>query len=303
NLPDIQIRSGCSKNYQLRNLQAAASLNNASRFNIIMDSLSRPIVASAQLIGTVEASGTVRVRLGFKVFGECIRYLKASVDGTVRTDFTINANLLIKLNPYQASGAPAGAIKIGINPVATLTGVMSVSNSSVTLSNANLSILGVNVFSGVVGNLLSQQLTKLGSNILTGKLNDFAPGVNGYFQQNLPGWQADINNKLLALPQTYTVYVDAGTSNQALSFLTYYAINYLPGPGFLQANSTDLLYLLLVGDDKAIRDRVATQLACNSSADALMLTMNRAATPGSFRTTTRTDFCANIDNKNWLGNA
>ena len=34
-----------------------------------------------------------------------------------------------------------------------------------------------------------------------------------------------------------------------------------------------------------------------------MLTMNRAATPGSYRPTSRTDFCTNIDNKSWLGNA
>jgi len=302
-LPDIQLHSGCSKNFQLRHLQAAASLNNASRFNIIMDSLSRPIVASAQLIGTVEASGTVRVRLGFKVFGECIRYLKASVDGSVKTDFTVNANLLIKLNPYPAPGAPAGAIKIGIDPVAELTGDMQVTNTSVTLSNASLSILGVNVFSGVVGNLLSQQLTRLGSNILTGKLNDYVPGVNAWFQGYLAGPRADINNKLKALPQFYTVYVDAATSNQALSFLTDVAIGYLPGPGYLQANSTDLLYLLLVGDDKAIRARISTTLACNGSAGALSLTMPRAATPGSFRATSLTEFCATIDNKNWLGNA
>lgn len=303
NLPDIQIRSGCSKNYQLRHIQAGASLNNASRFNIIMDSLSRPIVASAQLIGTVEASGTVRVRLGFKVFGECIRYLKASVDGSVKTDFTVNANLVIRLNPTPAPDAPAGAIKIKIEPKAELTGDMQVTNTSVTLSNANLSILGVNVFSGVVGNLLSQQLTRLGSNVLTGKLNDFAPGVNNWFQTYLAGPRADINNKLAALPQYYTVYVDAASSNQALGFLTNVALDYLPGPGYLQANSTDLLYLLLVGDDKAIRARLSTTLTCNGSAGALTLNMTHAAPPGSFRSTSLTQFCANIDNKNWLGNA
>jgi acetyl esterase/lipase len=303
NLPDIQIRSGCSKNYQLRHLQVAASLNNASRFDILMDSLSRPIIASAQLIGTVEASGQVRVRLGFKVFGECIRYLKASVDGSVRTDFTINANLLIKLNPSRVTNAPAGAIKIAINPQATLTGNMQVTNTSATVSNANLSILGINVFSGVVGNLLEKQILKLVNNGLNGSMGNLSGPVNTYFQQYLVTAQAEINNKLLALPQTYTVYVDSAASNDALSFLSYYALNYLPPAGFLQANSTDLLYLLLVGDDKGVRERIATSLQCNSSADALMLTMNRAATPVPYRTTTRSDFCANIDNKSWLGNA
>jgi len=303
NLPTIQIRSGCSKNFQLRNLQVAASLNNASRFDILMDSLSRPIIASAQLIGTVEASGQVRVRLGFKVFGECIRYLKASVDGSVRTDFTINAALMIKLNPYPASGAPAGAIKIGINPVAKLTGGMQVTNTSATVSNANLSILGINLFSGVVGDLVDKQLTKLANNGLNGQMGNLAVSVNSYFGQYLVQAEATIQNKLLALPQTYTVYVDSSASNEMLSFLSYYALNYFPPAGFLQTNQNDLLYLLLVGDEKGVRDRVSTSLACNSSADALMLTMNRAATPVPYRTTSRSDFCANIDNKSWLGNA
>ncbi len=302
NLPDIQIRSGCSKNYQLRHLQVAASLNNASRFDILMDSLSRPIIASAQLIGTVEASGQVRVRLGFKVFGECIRYLKASVDGSVRTDFTINAALMIKLNP-QPVAAPAGAIRIAINPQATLTGGMQVTNTTATVSNANLSILGINLFSGVVGDLVDKQLTKLAQNGLNGQMGNLAVSVNSYFGQYLAQAQAVIQNKLLALPQTYTVYVDSSVSNDMLSFISYYALNYFPPAGFLQANQTELLYLLLVGDDKLVKERISTSLACNSSADALMLTMNRAATPVPYRTTSRTDFCANIDNKNWLGNA
>ena len=230
-LPDIQIRSGCSKNYQLRHLQVAASLNNASRFDILMDSLSRPIVASAQLIGTVEASGQVRVRLGFKVFGECIRYLKVAVDGSVRTDFTVNASLMIKLNPSRVLDAPAGAIKIAISPQATLTGSMQVTNTSANLTNANVQILGINVFSGVLGNLLEKQLLKFGNSAINGQLGNLAIPVNSYFGQYLVTAQAEINNKLLALPQTYTVYVDSSASNDMLSFISYYALNYFPPAG------------------------------------------------------------------------
>jgi acetyl esterase/lipase len=61
--------------------------------------------------------------------------------------------------------------------------------------------------------------------------------------------------------------------------------------------------MLLVGDDKAIRDRVSTALACNGSAGALTVPMPHVAPPGSFRATSLTEFCATIDNKNWLGNA
>jgi acetyl esterase/lipase len=306
NLPTIQIRSGCSKNYQLRNLQVNASLNNASRFEIVMDSLSKPIVATAQLIGTVEASGQVRVRLGFKVFGECIRYLKASVDGTVRTDFTINASLMIKLNPTRDLDTAPGTLKIRINPQATLTGNMAVTNTSATLTNANLSILGINVFSGVVGNLLEKQILRMAngaiSNAISGNLNNISIAVNSAFGQYLQEAQTDINNKLAALPRAYIIPVD-GLSNDMLSFVSHYALNYLPPAGFLQANSMELMYLLLVGDDKAISDRVGNSLACNASADLLMLNMNRTPAPVPYRTTTRTDFCANVDNKNWLGNA
>jgi acetyl esterase/lipase len=307
NLPTIQIRSGCTTNIQARRLHVNASLNNASRFELVMDSLSKPIIATAQLIGTVEAGGQVRVRLGFKVFGECIRYLKASVDGTVRTDFTINASLMIKLNPSRVVDAPANQLRIRINPQATLTGNMSVTNTSLVLTNANLSILGINVFSGVVGNLLEKQLLKFAngaiSNTINGNLNNISIAVNSYFGQYLAEAQADINNKLAALPREYSIPVDTGLSNDMLSFLSYYALNYLPPAGFLQANSTDLLYLLLVGDDKAIRERVATSLACNASADLFTVSMSRAATPSPYRTTTRNDFCLNIDNRNWLGNA
>jgi acetyl esterase/lipase len=179
---------------------------------------------------------------------------------------------------------------------------MSVSNTSATLTNANVSVLGINLFSGVVGNLLEKQLLKLGSSSVTGTLQSLGGQVNTYFGQYLATAQADINAKLSALPRAYTIPVD-GMSNEMLSFISYYALNYFPPAGFLQANSTDLMYLLLVGDDKGIRDRISTSLACNSSADALTLAMNHAATPVPYRTTTRTDFCANIENKNWLGNA
>lgn len=307
NLPTIQIRSGCRENTQLRKLHVNASLNNSSRFELVMDSLSKPIIASAQLIGTVEASGQVRVRVGFKVLGECIRYLKASVDGTVRTDFTINASLMIRLNPSRVVDAPANQLRIRINPQATLNGNMSVTNTSLTLTNANLSILGINLFSGVVGNLLEKQLLKMANNnisgLINGNLNNISIAVNSYFGQYLTQAQADINNKLAALPREYTIPVDTALSNEMLSFLSYYALNYFPPPGFLQANSNELLYLLLIGDDQSIRERVATSLACNSSADLFSLNMSRAATPSPYRTTTRADFCSKIDNRAWLGNA
>jgi acetyl esterase/lipase len=307
NLPNEQIRSGCSKNIALRNLQVNASLNNASRFEIIMDTLSKPIVANTQLIGTIEAGGTVRVRMGFKVFGECIRYLKASVDGSVRTDFTINASMVLMLNPTLATDSPAGEIRININPQATLSGKMAVSNTSATVSNANLSVLGINVFSGVIGNLVEKQLLKLANNsingYISGNLNTLSIQVNSYFGQYLQTAQAELNNKLAALPRQYRIPAPPELRPQMLGDLMNYALNYFPPAEFLNANSTELLYLLLVGDDKRIRERVGTSLACNMTVGSLSQNMARANQPGLYRTTTMTEFCSKLDDKNWLGNA
>lgn len=303
NLPNMQIQSGCSKNVQLRNLWVNATLDSSSRFDLIMDSLSKPIIASAQLIGTIEAGGTARVRLGFKVFGECIRYVKASVDASARTDFTLNSSLMIKLNPTRVLDAPAGQLVIRIAPEVKLTGNMSAVNN-VNLSNASLSVLGVDLFSGVIGNVLERYVLSFGESWARGRLNDVAISANSRLGQYLAQQEASILRKLREdIPQEYVIPVNSTLENEMLSFVSYYALNYFPPAGFLQSHSTEILYYLLTGDENALRQQIGTSLACNSSADLLMLNMSKAAAPSPFRATTRAEFCGKIDNKAWLGNA
>ncbi|HEX5055634.1 MAG TPA: alpha/beta hydrolase [Gammaproteobacteria bacterium] len=303
NLPDYQIHSGCSKNIALRNLQVNASLNNTSRFEILMDTLSKPIVVNAQLIGTVEGSGTVRVRLGFKVFGECIRYLKASVDGSVRTDFTVNTSMVIWLNPTRVLDAPSDQIRIRINPDVNLDGRVVPINPTVNLSNASLSVLGVNAFSGVAGDLMQRYLLNYMSGKLTGSFATVAGQANANFQTYLASEKAKLKNKLLSIPQEYIIPAPADLTPDMLRRVTDYALNAFPAGQFLQNNSADILYLLLVGDDKGLRAKIGTQASCILSGGLLSLNMSHAATPSPFRTTTMVDYCANIENPAWLGNA
>lgn len=301
-LPNQQLRGGCTANVQLRNLHVSAGITSDSSFDVIMNSLSKPIVASVQIIGFVDVDGTLRMRLGVKILGECIRYLRTSVDASVKTDFTINTSLMIKLNPTRVADAPSGTMKIKINPELKLAGRARVT-SDIDLTNGQLSVLGIDA-TGILGNILAYVLYEVVEDYVQGGLNSAASAANNAFGPYLAAQEAVLLRKLREdIPQEYVIPVSSADQNEMLSFISHYATSFLPPGSYLQANATELLYYLLVGDDKALRDRIATSVACNASASLFSLNMARTTQPADFRSTTLAEFCSKVENRFWLGNA
>ena len=327
--PNEQIRGGCTANVSLRNLYATANISSDSRFDIVMDSLSKPIVASVELVGTVEGGGKLKMRFGKKFLGKCIRYGSNTITGNLKVDLTIKTSLMIKLNPTKVASAP-GTVKIALNPEVKLNGKMTAVND-LDISGVDLALLTpvigdvvgrANQLAGgsVVGRLLTGGLPNGG---LTGELLNFyfldhlienfgekalnkqASSANTKFEKYLAQEEASLLRQLTEnIPQEYVIPYSAHHENQMLSFVSHYALRFMPSSDYIKANGADVLYYLLVGDEEALVNKLGTSAACMAAVEALNVkSMTKDPAPAGFSSTSSSEFCSTADRKDWLGNA
>ena len=300
--PNEQIRGGCSANASLRNLYATANLSSDSRFDIVMDSLSKPIIASVELIGTVEAGGKLKIRFGKKFLGKCIRFGSNTINGNLKVDLTINSSLMIKLNPTKVASAP-GTLKIKLDPEVKLTGKMTAVNN-LNISGVDLALVApvigdvvgqANRLAGgsVVSRLLTGGLSSRGltSEVLNlyfidyliesfagGALNKAASQSNTKFNQYLAQEEANLLRQLKEnIPQEYVVPISSHHENEMLSFVSHYSLQFLPSSDYIKANGADILYALLTADEEALKNEVTTSAACSAGIGALSVNMSKTA--------------------------
>ena len=303
NIPDQEVRRGCTANVKVRGWRVTGHLSSDSEFDVVLDALSKPIVAKLVLVGYVDASGKVTTRFGMKVLGSCVQYARTTISLGAKFDFDINTSLLIKLNPVKDTSEP-GVLKIKITPEVKLAGGIKVANNfNISLTSGGF-LKKIPVAGDVVYGIMNPLLEDLTEHFVGKKLDDAAGEANSKFGQYLAQEENRLQNKLReSIPQEYAIPISPQHENEMLSFVSHYALNYLPSSSFIKAHGADLIYYLLVGDEDALKREIATAAACNASADVLSLNLPTTARPSSFKTTSRAEFCGKVDNKSWLGNA
>lgn len=299
-LPDKK-RNHCSSYLKLSNMHATVRLDSASNFQFVLDKLSAPIVAEADLLGDIDAGGHIRAKAGMKFFGKCIRYYNDS--GSFDFDANFRMTLIVKvlLNPEPDPSAGENTIKI--TPQVFLEG-------DFISYNGDLDIHGLdNPFHNVLGPLGSL-LINLVKNYIEDKANGISVGdVNNYYQTILVEQQeqiqTDIQTALGGVSKTYVVPDISDETLRQIGALLHDSAGFMPITfDYLKRHKREILYALLVGDRELLRSIIGGSIACEAS-HALTTDMPVAALPqgAPFQETAYAQYCLNASGAEKLGNA
>jgi acetyl esterase/lipase len=299
-LPDKK-KKKCSSYYKLSRMHATVRLDSSSNFQFVLDKLSKPVTATADLSGDIDADGKIKLKAGVKVLGKCVRYYSDKGSFDYDAKFHMTLTLKVMLNPELDTSAGEHAIKI--TPVVTLDGDF--------ISYAgDLDVHGLdNPFRNVLGPIGSILI-----NTVKGYIEDKVSGIsvgeiNSYYHTILHEQQSqiqeDIQDALGGTSKTYVLPDISDDTLKQIGSLLHDTNGLLPVTfEFLKSNKREILYALLVGDRDRLKEIVGASLSCQAS-QALMTDMPVAPLPQSapFQDTSYAQFCLNASGAEKLGNA
>jgi acetyl esterase/lipase len=294
-------KGSCSKYGKLSKMHATVRLDSSSNFQFVLDKLSAPIVATANLLGTIDADGKIKLKAGFKFLGKCVRYYNDS--GSFDYDANFRMNLIVKvvLNPEPDPSAGEHAIKI--SPKVYLDGDFFSYDGDLDLHGLD------NPFHNVLGPIGSI-LINMVKNYIEDKAGEISVGdVNTYYDTILVEQQAkiqeDVEDALGGESKTYVLPDISDETLKQIGALLHGTAGLLPVTfEYLESNKSEILYALLVGDRELLKEIIGGSLACQTS-QALMTDMRVAALPESapFQEISYAQYCLNASGAEKLGNA
>lgn len=293
NLPDIDIESGCSLDIELEDNHATVVIDSDSRMQFILDSLSKPVIASIDLFGRFNSDHELEIKAGFKVFGKCYRYIDRDFDIDLDGSAAINLVATIHFNPKQLDGN-----RIELTPVASLQGEIRGLDINADIEmESGLDLLTI-LEIGVPKHLLDKvfkEISKEGEK----KLEKTAKQL---FDDALVNVEADFNNviadalklkdgkRVESLPSD----LPPNLSDRIFDVLTNSQYAFFPSTSdFLENYKDQILYYLLIGDNIALQDLMARLMVMQ--ADKIipfMESMPTTTTPSAFKETTIANYVA-----------
>ncbi len=287
-LPDQQIRGGCTANTRFHNGSYTIRVDSQSRLEIVLDTLKKPINASLDLLGYVGANGSATIKYGFKFFGRCVKYATDNVGLSVSADIGINIGLQIDLKPTLIEDPTDGSIIVVITPDLQLSGrVTKFSNQNLDISDFDtIRVLGL-LGGGVFGAILFDYLVNVGETIAENSYT--VTDLDNMFQAALIDQNRSLRIQLaeaLLPTEEYAIwktsfdipgnnppitveYKIPGLTDEVLQKIHYF-VSKLPTTfpithEFLKNNQRDIVYNLLIGDYDAALAILGSSVACQAS--------------------------------------
>jgi acetyl esterase/lipase len=311
NIDDITVRSGCTARTVLERLHASATLSADSALAVQLEALSKPIVATLTIYGTVDVSGRLTVKLGSRVLGTCIRYDKESIDAAASADVAMTMSLILNLRPSVTS--LANGMQISFSPQVQMKGeVLSITNKNINIKIADFSpllraldasvaathasaILGHGIHEGLidyVNSWASSQMT----------LGDANAGLVAWLNSTQNQLNSNLGAKTYFIPN-----VAVEVAKDLFRFVNRYPLRFPVSYEFLRDNQAEVLKDLYLGDGDALVDLLGTSFACQASA-SVFRTMPIYPLPAGvtdFQATSMADYCSElaVDSKQKIGNA
>lgn len=238
-------------------------LTEDAKFSFLLEALNKPIQASVDVVANFDANGYLRVYLGTRVFGKCIRWGRNTSEFGLDSDLAMSVDFELNLNAEKVT--QNGQDYIRTSPQVSLSG-------SFDKINANVNI---NVTRGLLSALpLAAILDKGLETASEYFINNSESYIDGKYQNVLASkqaeWQSEINSRLGITQQNEYKYYRipnlnydrvkkiATLVNREFNSTIPVAIDYI------DMNKRDILYYMLVGDREGLKDILAESAACQA---------------------------------------
>lgn len=305
---DDMAKGSCTARTVVSRQHVTANLSADSAFNVQLEALAKPIVATVNVYGNVEYDGRVTVRLGARVLGKCIRYAKEALDINANADVAMTMSLILYLNPTVTP--VANGMQISFAPRAELKGeFLRITNKDVDFKVADFSpllrALGGRGIHGIIGEGLDEGLLGLAEFYAENQVIT-VDNANTFLRNWMTTTQAGLNANLGA--RTYFVpNVAVDLAKELLRFINRYPLRFPVSYEFLRDNQDAVLRALYLGDGDQLLQLLGSSVACQASGN-LLRDMSVAPLPAGmtdFQATSLADYCSEVavDSKSKIGNA
>ena len=264
---------GCSLSYSGSLQNIIASINPQSNIQLAIGALDRPIVATLDLAGQVDATGNVTGGEGFRVAGvswgpfgpvggagPCIQVMSAHASANVDASFNFNLNIVFNLNPVYNSTTQT----LTITPTVNISG--AINNLDVALSNAQGYIASpftgfapfadpAGIFNGILSDAVAEVI----------KLK-VKPGAK--YQAWIAAQNSSIAAQLAAHPIAaldLSTITSANVGDIGLMYLADKALTLPVSAQYLTANENQLMLAALYNDPQMASAILTDDAACVAS--------------------------------------
>ncbi len=239
-------------------------ITEGSTLTFILEALNKPIKASADIIGELDAEGQLRVFLGTRIFGKCIRWGRRTSDFVLNADIAMNVDFELNLNAEKVT--ENGQDYIRMAPKVRLNGTFNKISGDADIDLVKFPLQPIPLLG----------LLDFGINIYANsELNSSEGIINGEYQDYLETqeaeWQSDINSLLgITSEGEYKYYkipnIDYEKVKEIATLVNREFNSTFPvAIDYIDMHKRDILYYLLVGDREGLKDTLGQTAACQAA--------------------------------------
>ena len=338
---NMTLRKKCSAKVKLRKRYATVVVDGDSKFSFVVDSLKDPIIVSTDVHASVDATGKLTARYGKKRFGRCFKYQKDNFSVHVDADVSLFLKMAIHLNPEFVNGntiilTPEIKLSGGVRSVTEEdVDIKDFEWVGSYLAGGMLgSLVGV-VVPPAGSYIMQDELIRYAEQYSEGQLN--TQNANNFLAQFLVEQERALNEQLreslegptreYSLPGALTFDHVAGLANIINSELFG---RFPVAVDYVEDHAEEILFYLITGDSEALQTLIATAAACEASQyaqrnlkstplyhlsesscvvadkysyDGQYYLDNQCTNTTDFQPTSYAEYCAQVIDKEYVGNA